>query len=103
MDWNDLKDYIGVDNDEESGVITDCWDSAVELIDLAVDTAWRPIPESILNRLYLEVGNALYDRRNAPSGQSQFATFEGGALPVRGPRDPLAQVRPILALYVAPF
>ena len=38
--------------------------------------------------MYLEVGSTLWDRRNSPNTSSQYAIFEGGALPPKGPRDP---------------
>lgn len=103
MNWENLKEYIDVGDDAKDEVIQNCWDTAVEYIDLALASAFRPVPENTLNRLYLEVGHELFKRRDAPSGASQFAVFEGGTLPVRGPRDPLAQVRPIIGMFVCPF
>jgi len=104
MVWEDLKTYIGSEDINEDAYIEGCWDSAVVLIDAELALAFRPCPDAIKSRMYLEVGNELYNRRNAVSGSSQFAVFEGGATqPVRGARDPLAQIRPLLARYVCPL
>lgn len=103
MDWNDLKRYIGKEDDDENDFIESCWNDARTLLETATARAFRPVPTGIMDRMTLEVGNELYNRKNAPSGGSQFATFDGGTLPVRGPRDPLSQVRPIIAMYVVSF
>lgn len=103
MDWNSLKAYIGKEGTDDDTFIEGCFNHAVELLTLATADTFRPVPQGIMDRMVLEVGNELYNRKNAPSGQSQFATYEGGSLPVRGPRDPLSQVRPILAMFVVPF
>lgn len=103
MEWSNLKEHIGVTDDTENEHLQNVWNTAVSLVDLALLNAFRAVPEDVLNELYLEVGHELYNRKNAPSGNSQFAVFEGGSLPVRGPRDPLAQVRPIIGMYVCQF
>ena len=102
-DWNDLKQYIGSEDADEDSYIQSCYDEAVVLVDDALTNAFRLVPEVIRNRWYLEVGNHLYNRKNSLSGTSQFATFEGGATPVRSPRDPLAEIRPMIRRYVVPF
>ena len=103
MDWQSLKSFIGSEDVNDDAYIVDCWNEAVLMIDLATIKAFRPIPPAIKDRLYLEVGNELFNRKNAPSGGSQFAVFDGGTQPVRGPRDPMSQVRPIIRQYVVCF
>ena len=102
-DWLSLKSYIGSEDVNEDTYIQECWNEAVLMIDLALIKAFRPVPVAIKDRMYKEVGSELYNRKNAPSGGSQFATFDGGTQPVRGPRDPMSQVRPMIRQYVCPI
>lgn len=102
MDWNDLKAYIGAGEDDNE-IIEQCFDDAVTLLGTATSSAFRPIPAGVMDRMILEVGHELYNRKNTPSGSSMFTGYDGGAVPVRAPRDPLSQVRPIIAMYVVPF
>lgn len=103
MDWNNLKTYIGDEEFDNDEYIQSCWTVASILTTKAFATATGPVPQEVLDRVALEVGAELYKRKDAPSGTSQFATFDGGSVPVRGPRDPLSQVRPIINAYVVPF
>ena len=101
--WSDLKQYIGVNDDSEDQRVQMIFNSATALVDSALSGAFRAVPEDVKSLMYLEVGSTLWDRRNSPNTSSQYAIFEGGALPVKGPRDPLATVRPVIARYVVPF
>jgi len=103
IDANDLREFIGSTEDDDVAFIERCYNEAVALINLALASAFRPVPEVIEERLVLEVGNELYKRKNASGANSQFAAYDGGATPVRSPRDPLAQVRPIIGMYVTRF
>lgn len=103
MDWTNLKAYIGKETTDDDNFIEGCFDHAVILVTQATADAFRPIPQGIMDEMVLEVGNELYNRKNAPSGQSMYATFDGGSMPVRAPRDPLTMVRPIIAMYVVPL
>lgn len=103
FDWTALKAYIGVEGSQDDSFITDCFIDAQLLISDVIADAFRPVPEGILKRMVLEVGQELYNRKNAPSGSSMFASYDGGAQPVRAPRDPLNMIRPMLAMYVVPF
>lgn len=103
MDWNNLKEYIGVGNDTEDMRLEAMWNSAKSMIDLAIEGAYRPVPQDVIDLMYLEVGSSLYDRRNAPNTSSQFLGYEGTPVAVKAPRDPLATVRPIIARYVVPL
>lgn len=102
-DWNDLKDYVGSKDSNKDSFIETCYNTAVVLVDDALETAWREVPETVLSMLYLEVGSELFKRKDAPSGTSMYAQFDGGSVPLRGPRDPLSQVRPIINRYVVAF
>lgn len=93
-----LRDYIGAKSDEDT-VIADDLAEAVAMIDDVLTEAWRPVPETVRDRLVKEVGHELYRRRDSPTGASQYADFSTGQ-PVRGPRDPLTQVWPIIRRYV---
>ena len=101
-DWYALKARVSDSGDKDQDIQA-CWNDAVTLLTLATESAFRPIPAEVMNRMTLEVGQTLFDRKNSPSGTSQFATYDGGNVPVMAPRDPLARVRPILAMYVVPF
>lgn len=101
--WNNLKTYIGTSGSEDDNFIQGCFDHAVILLTTATASAFRPIPEGIMDQMVLEVGNELYNRKNAPGAQSQYTQFDGSSVPVRAPRDPLTQVRSILAMYVVPL
>ena len=103
MNWSDLKEYIGVSGDSEDMRLQAIWTSATSMVDLAVENAFRIVPQEVLDLMYLEVGSSLYDRRNAPNTNSQFLGYEGTPVAVRQPRDPLATVRPILNRYVVPL
>lgn len=103
MTWNSLKAYIGVESNDDDNFIEGCYDHAVILLATATANAFRPIPQGIMDRMILEVGNELYNRKNAPGAQSQYTQFDGSSTPVRAPRDPLTQVRTILAMYVVPL
>ena len=114
LDWQGLKSYIQCDDVNEDTYIEECFDVAVLMVNQAFSKAFRPVvivddvptvvvPPKVLERCYLEVGNELFNRKNAPSGGTQFAVFDGGTQPVRGPRDPMRQIRPIIRQYVVSF
>lgn len=96
-----LRTYIGAPSSEDAEIGEDLAAAEAMVTDVLQD-AFRPVPESIRDRLVKEVGHELYRRRDSPTGSSQFADFTTGQ-PVRGPRDPLTQVWPTIRRYVAPF
>lgn len=102
MDWTALKDFLDSQTEEDT-FVESCWDDARLLLETATANAFRPVPDSLMDRMTLEVGSELYNRKSAPSGGSQYQTYEGGTFPVRSPRDPLTQVRPMLAMFVVGF
>jgi hypothetical protein len=98
MDWTDLKAYVGAStNDDE--YVQECFDTAKELVASYIKSA--KIPAGVLKRCYLEVGSELFQRRNAPMGVSQYATYNG--TPINVNRDPLVGVYPLLNRYMVRF
>lgn len=96
---SELADYCGADND------SDILRSLVVAEALVSDTfsqAWREVPEEVIRQVTLEVGKALYKRRDETSGNGQSVEFGTGAA-VQGPKDPFAQVWPIVRRYVLPL
>lgn len=73
------------------------------LLDDALAPAFREIPVPVLDEMVLSVGQAVYDRRKTANSTGGQLTVEGGQGVPRPPRDPLASVRAILALYVVPL
>lgn len=107
---SDLARYVGVDPDglpevdggAESARVDSAFSSAVLGVDQALSRVFRPVPEEVRDRLVLEVGHAYYKRSDSPTGSSQGVDFSTGQA-VLGPRDPLAQVWPIIRRYTLPF
>lgn len=97
MDFNDLKQYVG-SPDSDDVFVQGCFDEAMIMVDEYVAAA--QVPNTVLDRCYLELGSELYHRRNAPSGISQFGTVDGA---VFISRDPMKSVYPMLARYVMPL
>lgn len=102
MDWNDLKQYLSVKNNDKDAYIRDCYNEAVLYVDAAIAKPFRPVPAEARKRMIQEVGATLYRRKNAPAS-GQYQEYDGDAVPVRTPRDPLFEIRSLLALYVVPF
>lgn len=100
MDSKRLADYIGTDNGAQ---VAEDLAVAEGLVAGALSTAYRLPDEPMRDRMVLEVGQALHDRRSASSsGAQQYGTLEG-AQPARVPRDPLASIRVLLLDYVVPL
>ena len=91
MDSTDLFDYVGASSNDTL-YVDQCWLEAQTLVDTFVGTS--TVDSTIVERAYLETGSELYHRRNAPSGLSQFASFDGS--PQRLARDPMTSSYPIL-------
>ena len=101
----DLKDYMGAgSNTDRDALIQACLDDAAVLVDAFVGTA--TVPEGILDRAYLMVGQDLYERRNAPNGivSTQFGSPDGiGSVGMRVAKDPLNSVYEMLRRWVGYF
>lgn len=91
----DLIDYVGA-HDSETERASECWDQAVALIAAFVGDA--EVPAAVLKGARLEVGSKLWQRRNSPNGQAQYADMD--AVPALAPRDPLITVYPVLRPFV---
>lgn len=100
--WEDLRDYIDSQMDESQYTFVEqCFDRASARLADVTASAHREIPEVVYDGWILEVGHEFWTRKNSsPSGASQYANLTDGVGPVRGPRDPLAQIRTELASYV---
>ncbi len=92
---SDLREYVGASVSDDTFLAT-CLGQAVELIEIYAGD--QLIPDSILDGCYLTVGSEIYQRRNAPSGITNFASPDGSA--IRLARDPLTSVYPILDRFV---
>jgi hypothetical protein len=98
MDWTDLKAYVGASSNDDA-YVEECWDTAKDLVASYIKSS--KIPVSVLKRCYIEVGSELFQRRNAPTGVAQYATYDGA--PVNTARDPLVGVYPLLNRYMTRF
>ena len=98
MDWTDLKAYVGASSNDDA-YVEECWNTSKELV--ASYIASTKVPVAVLKRCYLEVGSELFNRRNAPMGVSQYATYDGA--PINTARDPLVGVYPLLNRYMVRF
>lgn len=96
MTFEDLKVYVGGDDDT---YIQQCWNQAQIMVNAYTAGARTAIPSEIRDRATLEVGAELYNRKNAPNGIAQFASFDGQS-PVRIARDPMQAAYAILNPYV---
>lgn len=96
MTFEDLMQYVGGD---DSTFIAQCWAEADLMVSVYVAGAFKEIPQEILDRATLEVGAELYNRKNAPNGIQQFASFDGQSA-VRIARDPMQAAYAILKPYV---
>ncbi|WP_311210904.1 MULTISPECIES: hypothetical protein [unclassified Aeromicrobium] len=95
-----LAAELGLDlGDEADGPkIKRSWAAAVAELNFQLKDAFRPIEAGVLDSLRLEVAAEEFARLDRPSSGSQYVDMDGGQ-PVRGPRDPLNRVYPILDRY----
>lgn len=86
---------------EDLAYYVTCLDVAYSMIDDVLRSARvsKPCPTSVYRQIVCEVTNEVLKRRNSSVGQDQGTQYTQGGSPIRGPRDPLAQVRPILNRY----
>lgn len=97
----ELAEWIGTTDDEALAADLAV---AVELVTRALRTATGEPPEVLVDRMVLEVGQAVYDRRKSTSSNQSSSLAVEGQAPVMAPRDPLARVWPLLRrLGVRPF
>lgn len=77
--------------------LTECVGEAWELVGHEIGAAVG-VPDEIRDRAVIECGSELFNRRQAPSGITQYADATGA--PVRLARDPMTGARAILAPYL---
>lgn len=100
----DLAAYVGVAAADADGMahLEAVHAETLVLVADVFATAWRDVPQKIVNQVFKDVGHETYKRRDSPSGASQYATMDGPA-PARAPRDPFHQSWPIIRRYVVPL
>lgn len=92
MNWENLKSYVNSTSDQDT-FVEECWDQATLLVDAYIRD--RDVPNDLYDRARIEVGQELFNRRSAPNGIAQFATFDGTTTQ-RVARDPMIGAYPIL-------
>lgn len=90
--------FLGADESEQD-YLEECWTVATTLVDAKLANSFRAVPTAIRDYLYLKVGAEIFAARNASGSNSQFVVPDGSTL-VRGPRNPLVPVMPIIREYV---
>ena len=76
--------------------VKQCVSEAASLVGQAIGAA--TIPDEARTRAIVECGSELFNRRQAPSGITQYAAPDGGQ--IRLARDPMTSARTILAPYL---
>lgn len=97
--WDLLTTYVGAEigGVDEEFIEDSCWTPAVELVDRFIGDV-ETVPAAIRTRAIIECGAELYNRRSAPGGIAQFATFD--AAPLRLARDSMVRSYDLLAPFV---
>ena len=97
--WDDLTRYVGaqVDGVDEHFIENHCWNPAVALVDQFIGDV-ETVPGTIRTRAIMECGAELYNRRSAPGGIAQFASFD--AAPLRIARNSMVRAYDLLAPFV---
>lgn len=97
--WDNLTTYVGaqIGGVDEEYIHNHCWDPAVELVDRFIGDV-DTVPAAIRTRAIMECGAELYNRRSAPGGIAQFATFD--AAPMRIAKDSMVRAYDLLAPFV---
>jgi hypothetical protein len=96
--WDDLTTYVGaqIGGVDEHFIQNHCWTPAVSLVDTFIGTA--TVPAAIRTRAIMECGAELYNRRSAPGGIAQFASFDQA--PMRLARDSMTRSYDLLSPFV---
>jgi len=97
--WDNLTTYVGaqIGGVDEEFIQNHCWYPAVELVDRFIGDV-ETVPAAIRTRAIMECGAELYNRRSAPGGIAQFATFD--AAPMRIARDSMTRSYDLLSPFV---
>ena len=94
-----LADYCGSD---VSADVNRALALAKVMVADTFSAAYRAVPEAVVNQVVLEVGAAIRERSDSPSGGAQGVDYGTGQA-VRTAKDPFAQCWPIVRRYVMPF
>jgi hypothetical protein len=97
--WDNLTTYVGavIGGVDEEFIENHCWYPAVELVDRFIGEV-EDVPGSIRTRAIMECGAELYNRRSAPGGIAQFASFDQA--PMRIARDSMVRSYDLLSGFV---
>ncbi|OZD30818.1 hypothetical protein CH252_40615 [Rhodococcus sp. 06-1477-1B] len=95
----DLAQYVDARDERDTARVQTSWATATALVNAYVGAA--AVPADVLQQVYVEVGAAIFRRKEAPGGATQFATF-GDQGAVRISADPLAGVYPMLRPFLGP-
>jgi hypothetical protein len=97
--WDDLTNYVGaqVGGVDEHFIRYHCWDPAVDLVDQFIGDV-EGVPATIRTRSIMECGAELYNRRSAPGGIAQFASFD--AAPLRIAKNSMVRAYDLLSPFV---
>jgi hypothetical protein len=97
--WDDLTTYVGaqIGGVDEHFIQNHCWIPSVALVDRFIGTV-TTVPAAIRTRAIMECGAELYNRRSAPGGIAQFASFDQA--PMRLARDSMTRAYDLLSPFV---
>ena len=97
--WDNLTTYVGavIGGVDEEYIHNHCWLPAEDLVDRFIGDV-EDVPAAIRTRAIMECGAELYNRRSAPGGIAQFATFD--AAPMRIARDSMVRAYDLLSPFV---
>ena len=95
VDVTRVREYVGASASDDE-FIQRCINEAMALVTAYVNEV--NVPVAVMDNAVTQVASELYNRRNAPSGIAQFASFDG--TPQRVANDPLTSVYRLLNRYV---
>jgi len=97
--WDNLTTYVGaaIGGVDEEYIHNHCWLPAEALVDRFIGSV-TTVPAAIRTRAIMECGAELYNRRSAPGGIAQFASFDQA--PMRIARDSMVRAYDLLSPYV---
>lgn len=96
--WDNLTTFVGaqVGGVDEEFIENHCWYPAEALVDNFIGQA--VVPAAIRLRAIIECGSELYNRRSAPGGIAQFASFDQA--PLRIAKDSMVRAYDLLNPFV---
>lgn len=73
-----------------------CLEVAIAAVESLVECAFRTVPQALIDDSVVRAGRAVFESTGRGGGGVPQGTQVGTEGGVRGPRDPLANVRPLL-------